>query len=89
MHQAPPMPRGLNFPPGNQGQDLPTPPEPTRADLRRSLITELSIEMEQLERSHDMHKKELGHIFETTWDEMFGKDVFPGTRKFFKMKLGI
>lgn len=85
----PPMPRGLNFPPSGSNQDLPIPPQPTRADMRRSLFIELSNEMEVLERERDAHRAEMGIAFESAWDDLFGKNVFPHYRKQFRQRLGL
>lgn len=87
MHEAPPMPRGLNFPsppptPNNQN-------EPTRADLRRSLITELSIEMESLERDYEAKTRGMSQTFDRLWDNHFGVAAFTESRNAFKKGLGL
>ena len=87
----PPMPRGLNFPPS--GYDAPASPpphpEPTRGEMRRSLLIEISNEMEVLEREHSEFRKHIQMSFDLAWDEVMGKAVLPQSRLAIKQRLGL
>lgn len=80
-------PRGINFP-----KPPPLPESaglPSRSDMRRSLIIELSNEMEILESEATAIRSQQREIFETVWSEFFGNNSFPAVKNAFIFRMNL